>query len=39
MRNAYKIVTGKPEGKRLLERPAKDGKILELILHKYGGKM
>jgi len=29
MRNAYKILVGKPEGKRLLGRPSIDGRISE----------
>jgi hypothetical protein len=37
MRNAYKILVGKPEGKKPLARPRVGGKIiLELILKKYG---
>jgi hypothetical protein len=40
MTNAYKILVGKPEGKRLLGRLAVDWKIiLEWILGKWGGKM
>jgi hypothetical protein len=34
MRNSYKILVGKPEGKRPLGRPRRDGKILERILEK-----
>jgi hypothetical protein len=36
MRNAYKILVGKPEGKRPLRRIGVDGKI---ILRKRGGKL
>jgi hypothetical protein len=36
--NAYKILVGKPEGKRQLGRPGRGWKILEWILEKWGGK-
>jgi len=39
MRNAYKILVGKHEGKRPLGRICVDGRIiLEWILRKLGGK-
>jgi hypothetical protein len=38
MRNAFKIVVGKPEGKNHLEDLGIDGRIiLKLILWKWGG--
>jgi hypothetical protein len=39
MRNAYKTLVGKPEGKTLLGRPTFNVKIiLHWILGKYGGR-
>jgi hypothetical protein len=39
-RNAYNILTGKPEGKRPVGRPRlRWGIMLEWILRKYGGKL
>jgi hypothetical protein len=39
-RRAYRVLVGKPEGKRPLERPRLDGKIiLKLIFTKWGGGM
>jgi hypothetical protein len=39
MRNAYKILVGKPEGKRPLGRPKRNGRImLELVSEKQGRK-
>jgi hypothetical protein len=34
LRNAYKIMVGKPEGKKPPERPRRDKIILKLILRK-----
>jgi hypothetical protein len=34
VRNAYKILARKPEGKRPLGRPSVDGRILDWILGK-----
>jgi hypothetical protein len=40
MRNAYKILAGKPKGKKPLEELGVDGrKILQWILQKEGGKL
>jgi len=39
MRHAYKILFGKPEGKRLLGRPGCRRQILEWILRKQGGQV
>jgi hypothetical protein len=39
MINAFKILVGKPEGKRPLGRLSIDRRILERILGKSGGKM
>jgi hypothetical protein len=39
MKNEYKILVGKPEGKRLLGRPRRRWEILECILGKQGGKV
>jgi hypothetical protein len=40
MRNAYKMLVGKTEGKDNLEDPGENGSIiLEWIREKYGGKM
>jgi hypothetical protein len=40
MRNAYKILVGRPEGKRSLGRPSCSGKmVLECILGKQGGEV
>jgi hypothetical protein len=40
IKNAYKILVGKSEGKRPLGRPGKDGKIiLKWILGKQGGNL
>jgi hypothetical protein len=40
MRNAYRILVGKPGGKTTLGRPRHSGKIiLEWILRKYDGKV
>jgi hypothetical protein len=39
MRNAYKILLGKPEGKRLLGRPGRrrgDNRLLESIIENFG---
>jgi hypothetical protein len=37
MRNAYKILVGKPEGKRLFIRPRRRWQVIsELILEKWG---
>jgi hypothetical protein len=40
MKNAHKILVGKPEGNRPIGRPGVDGRIiLEWILGKQGGKV
>jgi hypothetical protein len=40
MRNEYKVLVGKPEGKRPLESSRHSGRILlKCILEKWGGRM
>jgi hypothetical protein len=40
MRNAYKLMVGKPEGKTQIKRPRHHGKIiLEWILERQSGKV
>jgi hypothetical protein len=36
-RNAYRILVGKPEGKRPLKRPRREGILLRWILERYDG--
>jgi hypothetical protein len=39
MRNAYKILVGKPEGKRPLRKPKRNPRIILKLMRKSGGRM